>query len=102
MEACLGTAFNYNNEPTCYAKQVSNWDLVAETATCIYVHETLTLLSDYNLDGVFDTERSDRLNFYESSSYYDPSDVDRDGYLNDVDAFPTVETEWVDSDGDGG
>ena len=44
---------------TCYAKQVSNWDLVAETATRIYVHETLTLLSDYNLDGVFDTERSE-------------------------------------------
>ena len=29
------------------------------------------------------------------------NDVDRDGYPNDIDAFPTDETEWADSDGDG-
>ena len=42
-----------------------------------------------------------RMNFWELTDYYDLNDFDRDGYGNAEDAFPTDETEWLDSDGDG-
>ena len=72
------------------------------TDTRVYVHETLTLLTDIDLDGEFTVQYGvSRVNFYEQLDYYDLDDFDRDGYLNDDDAFPTDETEWADVNGNG-
>ena len=77
------------------------WDLLRLTDTRVYVHETITQLTDQDLDGEFVIQAGlSRVNFYEKLSYYD-LDVDRDGYVNDVDAFPTDETEWADVNSNG-
>ena len=33
--------------------------------------------------------------------YFYDGDIDNDGYLNDVDQYPTDPNEWIDADGDG-
>ncbi|MCH1554514.1 MAG: hypothetical protein L7S45_07985, partial [Luminiphilus sp.] len=100
-ETCLAIV-QIDNEDLCYYKQVRSWDLLKKTSDRIYVHETLTALADFDFDGVFDAQSSEsRNNFWELTSYYDLNDFDRDGYVNADDAFPTDETEWLDSDGDG-
>ena len=72
------------------------------TDTRVYVHETITQLTDQDLDGEFVIQAGlSRVNFYEKLSYYDLHDVDRDSYVNDVDAFPTDETEWADANSNG-
>ena len=86
----------------CYYQQNRDWDLLPTTDTRVYVHETLTLLTDIDLDGEFTVQYGvSRVNFYEQLDYYDLDDFDRDGYLNDDDAFPTDETEWADVNGNG-
>ena len=68
----------------------------------VYVYETLRLQYDPDQDGIFDYDGEiSRPNFYERVDYVDVYDADRDGYANDVDAFPVDETEWIDSDGNG-
>ena len=85
----------------CVYTQHRDWELIKVTDTRIYVHETLSVTEDYDQDGVPTVRYNlSRPNFYEITPYYD-NDFDRDGYPNDVDAFPTIETEWLDSDGDG-
>ena len=94
--------FEIDGEPVCVYTQHRDWDLIKVTDTRIYVHETLSVTEDYDQDGVPTVRYSlSRPNFYEITPYYDVNDFDRDGYPNDVDAFPTIETEWLDSDGDG-
>ena len=67
--------------PACLLKQRRDWDMLRMTADRIYVHETITQLSDNNLDDEFEIEVAlSRVNFYEKLSYYDLDDVDRDGY----------------------
>ena len=96
------TSQNIDGVDQCLAQQVRSWDLIGITADRLYVHETLAFENDYDQDGVMTLQSStSRNNFYELSPYYDLNDFDRDGYPNDSDAFPTDETEWLDSDADG-
>ncbi|MCH1553626.1 MAG: cohesin domain-containing protein, partial [Luminiphilus sp.] len=91
-----------DGELTCLYTQHRDWDLIKVTDTRVYVHETLSVTEDFDQDGVPTVGYSlSRPNFYEITPYYDVNDLDRDGYPNDIDAFPTIETEWADSDGDG-
>ena len=85
----------------CYYAQRRTWDLVKVTDTRLYVFETIERGFAPNLDGQFEFDSSlGRPNFYELTPYFDVDDVDRDGVSNDLDVFPTFETEWLDSDGD--
>jgi hypothetical protein len=91
-----------DGEEVCIYFQKRVWDFIKVTDQRFYVHETLSLEQDFDQDGQFEQWYSiSRPNFYEITPYYDLDDVDRDGYRNDDDAFPTNELEWLDSDGDG-
>ena len=91
-----------DGEQVCLYGQTRAWDLIKVTDSRVYVHETLSLSEDLDQDGEFTTAYSlSRPNFYEVSPNYDLDDVDRDGYSNEIDAFPFDETEWADSDGNG-
>ena len=91
-----------DGQPYCLYEQSRAWDLLKITDSRLYVHETLSVTSDWDLDGEQNTEWSvSRTNFYAMLDYYDLNDVDRDGYANDDDAFPTDETEWADSNNNG-
>ncbi len=87
----------------CDRRQVRTWDLVKATGSRLYVIETLTYEYDTDGDGVMESVayRISRPNFYEIDTAYDLNDPDGDGYINDVDRFPTDPNEWVDSDGNG-
>ena len=81
-----------NGELTCLYTQHRDWDLIKVTNARIYVHEMLSVTEDFDQDGVPTVRYSlSRPNFYEITPYYDVNiDFDRDGYPNDVDAFPTM------------
>jgi subtilisin-like proprotein convertase family protein len=98
--ACLNRV---GEEALCYQEQVRTWELIKTTATRFYVNEVLAWRFDYDADGEVDEESiyASRPNFYELVPYYDTSDLDRDGYPNNIDAFPTDERQFQDADGDG-
>ena len=100
-DTCLYSV-DIDGEAVCRYVQNRAWDLVKVTDSRFYVHETLSATEDLDGDGEFAPDYSiSRPNFYELTPYYDLTDVDRDGYSNEADAFPFDETEWLDSDGDG-
>ena len=94
---------DYGSGPACRYLQTRTWDLIAVTDTRLYVHERLMLERDNDGDGVLESidYKLSRPNFYELTPYYDVNDVDRDGYTNDVDVFPTDPTEWEDTNDNG-
>jgi len=98
--ACLNRV---GEEGSCYQEQVRTWELIKTTATRFYVNEVLAWRFDYDADGEVDEESiyASRPNFYELVPYYDTNDLDRDGYPNNIDAFPTDERQFQDADGDG-
>ena len=75
------------------------WELVKTTATRFYVNETFSWRFDTRATS---RRRNRRLKakLLRVSPYYDTNDLDRDGYPNDIDAFPTDERQFQD-DGDG-
>jgi len=100
-ETCFSSQ-EIEGENVCLYFQTRAWDLIKVTDRRFYVHETLSVQEDFDQDGEYVLGYSiSRPNFYELTAYYDIDDVDRDGYRNDEDAFPTNELEWFDNDGDG-
>jgi hypothetical protein len=103
LESVTCRRYEYrDDEDVCIYFQTRVWDLIKVTEKRFYVLETLSVAEDFDGDGEFNLGYSvSRPNFYELTPYYDLDDVDRDGYRNGEDVFPTNELEWLDSDGDG-
>lgn len=76
------------------------WDVLSATADELYVLETL-IFTDYTVDPV-SVDRYSRIKIYGAyESIFKINDVDGDGVMNEVDAFPLDEGASLDTDADG-
>ncbi|MGB0288198.1 hypothetical protein [Aequoribacter sp.] len=95
IERCYQFVADDQGNDVCVFKQVRELQPVKLTATRLYVRENLSAVEDTDLDGVFDFQHyvASRPNFYEITPYYDIDDFDRDGMVNDQDAYPANPTQ---------
>ena len=99
VEVCSSSWSNGN----CYYLRSDRYIPIKAAGNRIYALQLTDRFYDTDGDGYWDYSYWNSYSstvFFEQAHYFDISDVDRDGVINEVDQFPVNETEWQDSDGD--